>query len=608
MLHSTIRRHPLLPLPQLHRIFFATSTSSPLSGGGTSSREPHFMVEYLVNSCGLSVEEASKASKYLAHLRSTENPNAVLAFFRSQGIDGANLRKMISWKPACLCYNVESSLTPKFQFLRDLGWSKSDLVDVIMRNPTIIFFNIQHTLVPRLNVWENLFGSRELLVKNIRKGSWFLNTRCENVVRLNLNFLRDECDIPLERASFVLKKQPTFIVQNPNSLRALVDRAEGMGFTRRSRMFLWILDILFKTSREKLDAHSKLMSNFGWSNSEFCTAIGKKPCFLNLSTDILRIKMEFLIKDIGFTPSSIAEQPSLLVFSLKKRMIPRFQVMKIIKSEGLWTSKDKLHTFFIMQDPKFLKKYILPYKDKFPKLLEVQFDLVIAGTLDSFDFFCSEIVMYFVLLAFLSVIEMLILALGSEVTMHSCVDCVPDGSLGIKLGSMMFDFLLLSKDLDRLQVHFLYVVGMDSRRLGMNGGKTMSVDVFVFSLKFRSFLLRTRIFWLFWFLLDASELLNGFSLGELDYRFWVNSTVIEDVHVSSSDYEFVWDRNLVHSAMVIVFSFLLANSEYEGSISILFCFPEYLGIRCGILPSIFCYDEFYPMALRFWKGFELTFG
>ncbi|KAG6471880.1 transcription termination factor MTERF6, chloroplastic/mitochondrial-like isoform X1 [Zingiber officinale] len=371
MLHSTIRRHALLPLPQFHRIFFATSTSSPLSGGSTSSRDSHFMVEYLVNSCGFSVEEASKASKPLAHLRSTENPDAVLSFFRSQGIDGANLRKIISIRPSFLCWNVESNLTPKFQFFRDLGLSESDLVAVIMKNPSIISFSIQHTLLPRLNVWENLFGSRELLLKNIRKRCWFLNNRCENVVRPNLNFLRDECDIPLERASLVLKKHPTFIAQNPNSLRALVDRAEGMGFTRRSRIFLWILDILFRTSREKVDAHSKLMSSFGWSNLEFCTAIEKQPGFLNISTDILRLKMEFLIKDIGFTPSGIAKQPRLLVFSLKKRTIPRFQVMKILKSEGLWTSNDKQLMFFTMPDPKFLEKYILPYKDKFPKLLEI---------------------------------------------------------------------------------------------------------------------------------------------------------------------------------------------------------------------------------------------
>ncbi|XP_042441202.1 transcription termination factor MTERF8, chloroplastic-like [Zingiber officinale] len=329
LLHSAIRRHALLPLS---RLFFSTSTSSPLSGGGISSRDPHFMVEFLVNSCGFSMEEASKASKPLAHLQSTENPEAVLAFFRSQ---------------------------------------ESDLVYAILNNPTIMSLNVQHTLLPRLNVWESLFGSRELLLKNLRKRYWFLSSNIENVVRPNLNFLRDECDIPLERASLILKIHPTFIVQNPNSLRALVDRAEGMGFTRRSRIFLWILDILSRTSREKVDAHSKLMNSFGWSDSEFCTAIEKQPNIMHYSTDLLRIKMEFLIKDIGLTPSDIASRPKFLALSLKKRLIPRFQVMKILESEELWTSKGKLNMFFIMPDPKFMKKYILPYKDKFPKLLEI---------------------------------------------------------------------------------------------------------------------------------------------------------------------------------------------------------------------------------------------
>ncbi|XP_042443351.1 uncharacterized protein LOC122028573 [Zingiber officinale] len=179
LLHSAIRRHALLPLS---RLFFSTSTSSPLSGGGISSRDPHFMVEFLVNSCGFSMEDASKASKPLAHLQSTENPEAVLAFFRSQGIDGANLRKIISWKPVFLCWNVESNLTPKFQCLRNLGLSESDLVYVILNNPAIMSLNVQHTLLPRLNVWESLFGSRELLLKNLRKRYWFLSSNIENVI------------------------------------------------------------------------------------------------------------------------------------------------------------------------------------------------------------------------------------------------------------------------------------------------------------------------------------------------------------------------------------------------------------------------------------------
>ncbi|XP_074570970.1 uncharacterized protein LOC141827581 [Curcuma longa] len=370
MLRFLVRRHAFPPPSQLCRIFFCTGTSAS-SSGAAASPDPHFMVEYLVSTCGFSVDAASKVSKSLPRIQSTENPDVVLGFLRSQGLDGANLRKVISWRPGLLGWDVETNLAPKFQFLRDMGLSESDIIDVVLLHPTIIGLNFQNTLLPRLKVWESLFGSKEILVKNLRRCGWFLSSNIENVVRPNTNFLRDECGIPEEQLSLVIRRHPCFIVQNPESLRALVDRAEGIGIPRGSGMFHWILDVLHRVSREKFEAHVKLMNSFGWSNSEFVAAIKKYPTFLWLSTEALQRKMKFFINNVGSTPSDIAKHPVVLQFSLEKRLIPRFHVMEILKSEGLWTSRDKLHTFFSSPGPKFLQKYVHPHKDKLPKLLEV---------------------------------------------------------------------------------------------------------------------------------------------------------------------------------------------------------------------------------------------
>ncbi|CAL9059553.1 unnamed protein product, partial [Musa banksii] len=140
------RRNGLLPLFETCRLrdllFFSSSVDPAAAVGGTISPDPHFMVEYLVNSCGFSPSEAAMFSEPLAHLRSTEKPDAVLNFMRSQGFDGAGIRKVISGDPRYLCCNVEKNLTPKFQFLRDLGLSESDIVDVIRNNDDILCRNV----------------------------------------------------------------------------------------------------------------------------------------------------------------------------------------------------------------------------------------------------------------------------------------------------------------------------------------------------------------------------------------------------------------------------------------------------------------------------------
>ncbi|RRT53597.1 hypothetical protein B296_00012287 [Ensete ventricosum] len=277
-LRSALRRNSLLPLFETCRlrylVFFSSSVDAAAAAvGGTISPEPHFMVEYLVNAYGFSPSEAAKLSKPLAHLRSTEKPDAVLNFMRSQGFDGAGIRKVISLRPIYLCCNVEKTLAPKIQFLRDLGLSESDIVHVIDHNPNILSLDVHRSFVPRLEMWESLLGSRELVLKHLKKTGWFFGSSIEKTLHPNLKFLTDECGIPEERVSLVLRSYPQFISQKPESLRALVARAEELGMPQLSRTFIWKLNVLHRVSKERFEAKVELMRSFGWSESEFSLAV-----------------------------------------------------------------------------------------------------------------------------------------------------------------------------------------------------------------------------------------------------------------------------------------------------------------------------------------------
>ncbi|XP_042422793.1 uncharacterized protein LOC122010356 isoform X2 [Zingiber officinale] len=190
MLRYLVRRHALPPSMQLRLVFFSAGTSVS-SSGVAASPDPLFMVEYLVNTCGFSADDASKVSKSLPRNKSTENPDVVLGFLRYQGFDGANLRKVISLRPRLLGCHVEKNLAPKFQIFRDMGLSESDVIDVVLLHPAIIDLNFQNTLLPRLKVWESLFGSKEILLNNLRRHGWFMTTNIENVswVYARLQFL-----------------------------------------------------------------------------------------------------------------------------------------------------------------------------------------------------------------------------------------------------------------------------------------------------------------------------------------------------------------------------------------------------------------------------------
>ncbi|URE49654.1 mTERF family protein [Musa troglodytarum] len=387
-LRSVLRCEILLPLFETCRLrdllCFSSSVDAAAAVCGTASPDPHFMVEYLVNSCGFSPSEAAKFSKPLAHLRSTEKPDAVVNFMRSQGFDGAGIRKVISLRPIYLCCNVEKNLAPKFQFLRDLGLSESDIVDAILKNNAILRHDLHRSFVPKLEMWESLLGSRELVLKHLKKTGRFFFCSVENTLHPNLKFLRDECGIPEERVSLFLRSDPRFISRKPTSFRALVARADELGIPRQSRMFVWTLDVLHKVSKERFEAKIELMRSFGWSESEFSSAVGKAPTFLSMSLDMVRKKMEFFINVVGCTPSFIASQPNLLIFSLQKRVIPRFRVTEMLKLKGLWTRRCKFVWILCFSDTKFMEKFVLPHKEHAPELLDILRD---AGTCKGNDTF-----------------------------------------------------------------------------------------------------------------------------------------------------------------------------------------------------------------------------
>ncbi|RWW55156.1 hypothetical protein BHE74_00038221 [Ensete ventricosum] len=380
VLRSVLRRNSLLPLFETCRLryllFFSSTVDAAAAVEGTISSKPHFMVEYLVNSCGFSPSEAAKFAKPLAHLRSTERPDAVLNFMRSQGFDGAGIRKVITFKPNYLCSNVDKTLAPKFQFLRDLGLSESDIIDVILMNHAILLLDVRRSIVPKLEMWESILGSRELVLKHLKKTGWFFASSVEKTMQPNLRFLMDECGIPEERVSLVLRTVPTFIVRKPESLRALVVRADELGIPRHSQMFMTILKYLHLVSKETVEAKVQLLRSFGWSKSEFFSAVKQSPRLLGLSLELLRKKMEFLINEVGCVPSFIAVHSYLLKYNLEKRVIPRFRVLEMLNTKGLWTRRGKFPYFVQLSDKKFMEKIVLPYKEKVPELLDI---LRVAG-------------------------------------------------------------------------------------------------------------------------------------------------------------------------------------------------------------------------------------
>ncbi|XP_010939574.1 transcription termination factor MTERF8, chloroplastic [Elaeis guineensis] len=365
----------LLPLLHCQRLggllFFSSAITGAASEGHNSFHRPHFMVAYLVNSCGLSSAEASKATKFLAHLKSTERPDAFLGFMRNRGFDDAGLRKVVSRRPRFLCCgDAEKLLAPKFQLFQELGFSGSDLTRLFLSNPHILKLSLHRTIQPRLEFWTALLGSKEHLLKVLRISAWFLNTSIEKIVMPNLSLLR-ECGISDQKTALVLRKSPLLILRSPQKLRALMERVDGMGVPRSSGMFLRALQAINRLSEAKFNAKRCLLKSLGWSEVEFFAAFRKDPLFVTNSEKTLSVKMAFLVKEVGYGPSDVALRPKLLMHSLEKRLKPRHRVTQMLEASGFPSGKYEFTTIMNFSDKVFMDKFVIPHKEKVPGLLEM---------------------------------------------------------------------------------------------------------------------------------------------------------------------------------------------------------------------------------------------
>uniref|UniRef100_A0A1D1XE33 ATP synthase epsilon chain, chloroplastic n=1 Tax=Anthurium amnicola TaxID=1678845 RepID=A0A1D1XE33_9ARAE len=152
-----------------------------------SPPEPtHFMVEYLVDSCGLCRAEAVKASNRLVHLKSPDKPDAVLRLLKEEGLSDAHIRRLVVSFPKVLVADAKKTLEPKFRALQGAGFSKPEVAQMISANP--VFICIRNA-ASKIEFWRKIVGDNEKLLK-IFKNYFLVGSNTTGKINANLSFLR----------------------------------------------------------------------------------------------------------------------------------------------------------------------------------------------------------------------------------------------------------------------------------------------------------------------------------------------------------------------------------------------------------------------------------
>ncbi|GLU08358.1 hypothetical protein SLE2022_252760 [Rubroshorea leprosula] len=332
----------------------------------TSSKQNPFVVSYLINTCGFSPEYASLASASLASRRirfkTPDRPDSVIAFFKNLGISKTQILSIIKKKPDLLVYDIEKTLLPKIEFLYSRDVSSSDLARILCANPHLLGRSLENCLIPSFNFFSNLFLSDKMAVETIKRFPRMLTMHLEDALLPNIDILRG---IGVRESNFVnvFRLRPRTFYVAPDAFKQIVEQVQKMGLHPSTMNFVLAICVLRSISKSHWEKKVDIYKKLGWSKEDVFRAFRLHPFCMLSSRDKIMCVMDFLVNKMGFQPSDVAKNPSVIKMSLEKRIIPRGLFAQDLLSKGL-IQNFNLQALFYTSEKAFLQKFVNCHQEK----------------------------------------------------------------------------------------------------------------------------------------------------------------------------------------------------------------------------------------------------
>ncbi|XP_020244181.1 uncharacterized protein LOC109822395 [Asparagus officinalis] len=352
-----------------HLIRFSSAPSPASKALDPSSPTSNLIAQCLINSCGFSSQKASAVVKHIPRSTLVGNARSVMHFFKHHGgLTETHIRKLISNYPSILNADVDKTLNPNLQTLREMGFGEDELPLLLTSNPPVL---VNPLAIPRLDFWQSLIGtvSRKELAFIFSRNRGLISQVIDSSIAPKIILLKSH-GIPETEIIRIIKRGQGLISRSLGSIEALLRRVQELGFDVKTPMFGQALSALSGVRMDNVEEKMEFFKGFGWSEEEFLSAVTKAPYLLRIAKDNVVEKMEFLVKEAGCEQSCIASNPLLLMFSLEKRLKPRNLVLQILKSNEIVQIRT-LSYIMSLSEKTFLQNIVLRHKEQVPKIHEI---------------------------------------------------------------------------------------------------------------------------------------------------------------------------------------------------------------------------------------------
>ncbi|KAG1370961.1 putative transcription termination factor MTERF2, chloroplastic [Cocos nucifera] len=305
MLRSLLRKYPFRSTPTLLHFLHHPIPKPPDESTAATT------VSYLINSCGLSLSAAKKI-----HLKSTANPDAVLALLKGHGFTKPQIANLVSKHPAFLAARLEKTIKPKLEFFAGIGYTGADLGKLISSDPRLLSASLEERIVRNFHLLKTQLGSPAAVILAIAASSRLLRYYLSTVMLPNLQTLGDH-GVPAPKIVMLVTWYPRVLMKKPDRFTETVKLLKEMGLKPTLTKFVLAINVMLGLTTATWERKLAVYRSLGWSEKETLMAFTKHPYRMLSSDKKIRKAMEFFVKKMNWEPAKAAAEPKLLGFSLE---------------------------------------------------------------------------------------------------------------------------------------------------------------------------------------------------------------------------------------------------------------------------------------------------